>query len=830
MIVRDQHGNSTVISDDEPDSAIRDIYFTVDSAIIDTTPPVVTSVSLNSPGPFSPGETVQIAVNVEDDSLITSASLDFKIVGNDNYNQLHARMESYNNGVVYISLELPETIPAAMFKAYSLIVRDQHGNSTVVSDDEPGSVIRDVYFITARTDIPVTGINIPETGVVRVRDVYTITPDVEPITSIPQWTWTSSDIAIAEVHSADSFRYAYVTGVAPGTATITGTTSNGLTASCVVTVVDAPMPTGGSVEDSYQVDIGEELDIAPVLVPSNATTLYEISTDNPHVVGVNTTNGHTGVSIRGINAGTANITVRGSNNLVMTTTVTVGDPEDRQHQKVTIPAIPATCISTGRSEYIKCSACEHQFTSPEVLPRTDHTYGDWRVVSEATATQSGLKVRYCTVCYTSEEESIPATGNSEDSTGGEQDDSGSTGGSQDNSTTKPLTETEIENTGISATISKDTVEIMVSQSQINTIIDSAENGTVYLDFSHTEDVTSVSVPQNLVSAIHGTSAVSDVTIDTAYGSMNISQEALSTIFGFMTGENDTVKLELNNIDISDISASQRFPIAEVMNNAVFVNLSATIEHRNESGNIIESTTLHEFNGNISISIPYTQPENVTGRQIIACYFADDGSLTYFPVKYENNMATFVTTHYSKFGIYSSLAATFRDIDMNSWYMPSVEFTLEKNFMNGVENDLFSPNTDLSRAMLVQILYRMNNSPSVNGNVKYSDVEDGKWYSDAICWATENNIVIGYDDGSFRPNASITRQELVSVLYRYLGCPDMQTVEVTFRDFSDVSEWALDAINWAIGANIVSGYGDGTLDPMGSTTRAQVTAILMRVFG
>lgn len=157
-------------------------------------------------------------------------------------------------------------------------------------------------------------------------------PTVMPAKALPKWTWLSADTSIAEVVISKNSKFCTITGVTPGT-TIIGTTQNALTASCEVTVTDAPLPENGTANELYRVGVGGYVDIVPALTPAADTTLYEVTLDTPHVAGGGRTIGHTGVRIEGNNPRTATSTIRGANNLVMTTMVKVGTNSDRQHEK-----------------------------------------------------------------------------------------------------------------------------------------------------------------------------------------------------------------------------------------------------------------------------------------------------------------------------------------------------------------------------------------------------------------------------------------------------------------------------------------------------------------
>ena len=390
------------------------------------------------------GDTLYFYANVTDEAPIDDVNLYFELETTDETasNDCVARMESYDTetGVATLALEVTENMPSGIWRLDWVAVSDFYGNQRFYHnyDENTDIAFEDCWFSVAHSDIVPISVSIPEIITVSVRDVYTIRPDVEPVTALPNWTWTSSDTTIAEIASSGNHLTALVTGVNPGVVTVTGTTSNGLSASCEVTVVDAPMPTGIEIEETYSLGVDETLNIEPILTPGDATTLYEVTTDNPHVVEVGTTGGHTGVTITGVNAGHATITIRGCNNVMASTVVTVGQPDDRQHEKVTVAAIDATCYREGRTSYIRCSACGYRFTEPQTIPMIAHEYGEWIVVKAATATEDGLRERSCANCGQWETEIIPALGGSgnENSGGGSSTGGNSGGGGSSTSANK----------------------------------------------------------------------------------------------------------------------------------------------------------------------------------------------------------------------------------------------------------------------------------------------------------------------------------------------------------------------------------------------------------
>ena len=169
---------------------------------------------------------------------------------------------------------------------------------------------------------------------------------------------------------------------------------------------------------------------------------------------------------------------------------------------------------------------------------------------------------------------------------------------------------------------------------------------------------------------------------------------------------------------------------------------------------------------------------------------------------------------------------FSDVSSDSWYYNAVKYVYGNGMMNGVSSVSFSPSSQLTRAMLAQVLYNRENAPAVETTGVFSDVLPGHWYTNAVNWAAGKGIVSGVGDDKFAPNTPITREQLVVMLYRYVDSPEVSETSLNFSDANQVSGYALTAIRWAVAENIINGNTNGTLNPTGNATRAEVAQILM----
>ena len=181
------------------------------------------------------------------------------------------------------------------------------------------------------------------------------------------------------------------------------------------------------------------------------------------------------------------------------------------------------------------------------------------------------------------------------------------------------------------------------------------------------------------------------------------------------------------------------------------------------------------------------------------------------------------------------SSAYKDVpDVNNWAHVGIDFVLKSGLFYGTSDTTFSPDGEMTRAMLVTVLYRLEGQPKVSGSGPFTDVASGTWYTSAVLWAAENKIVNGIGDGKFDPDGKITREQMAAILYRYSGFKGLTLTEgkfaETYPDEGKVSAYALEAMRWANAEALINGTdigGKTYLDPQGNATRAQVAAILMR---
>lgn len=176
------------------------------------------------------------------------------------------------------------------------------------------------------------------------------------------------------------------------------------------------------------------------------------------------------------------------------------------------------------------------------------------------------------------------------------------------------------------------------------------------------------------------------------------------------------------------------------------------------------------------------------------------------------------------------AGPFADVPDSAWYSDEVQYVYNNGLMKGLTSDHFGPDETTTRGMVVTVLHRMEGTPEAGG-AGFRDVDPVRWYAKAVLWAQENGIVTGYSDGTFRPNTPMTRQEMVTVFYRYAqykGFDVSARAELdSFADGDSVMSYAKESMGWAVAVGLITGYTDGSIHPRDYSNRAQLAAVLMR---
>jgi len=329
---------------------------------------------------------------------------------------------------------------------------------------------------------------------------------------------------------------------------------------------------------------------------------------------------------------------------------------------------------------------------------------------------------------------------------------------------------------------------------------------------------SVTIPQAAAASL--VDGVSSLTISSSVVAVTFDETALSEIGKTATGDIIITAVSPDATAFSD-------------KDKVIIGDRPIYELKVTSGN----TTISSFGGGTAtVSIPYSPAADEDINKIVVYYVSGNGEPAIFSnCVYDSDTETvrFKTNHFSSYAI------GYHDVifsDVSGWYEDYVNYLAARGIINGIGNGSFSPDANITRAEFVTILANLSGDDlSGYTSTGFSDVEAGSWFFAAIQWAFENDIASGYD-GSFYPDANITREQMAVMLYRYAqheGLDVSGAAEGSLQKFSDydsISDWAMEPIQWAMSNSIVSGNNDGSFAPAANATRAQaakMVALLMQ---
>ena len=243
--------------------------------------------------------------------------------------------------------------------------------------------------------------------------------------------------------------------------------------------------------------------------------------------------------------------------------------------------------------------------------------------------------------------------------------------------------------------------------------------------------------------------------------------------------------------------------------------------------MVDGKKMTDFGSDITITIPYTKSADVNLEDLVIWYIADDGKITVIDGEITDKTATFNTNHNS---VYAIAEFPFTDVKNGAWYYDASAFVYSNEIMSGTTGTTFAPTTAVTRGMLVTMLHKMSGDASVNSAMNFTDVDANAYYAEAVRWAVSEGIASGTSDTTFAPNSAITREQMVTMLWKYSGSPMLADYNglVTYADANKISSYAKDAFAWAHQQGIVSGKSDTTLDPKGNATRAEVAVVIQKL--
>lgn len=364
---------------------------------------------------------------------------------------------------------------------------------------------------------------------------------------------------------------------------------------------------------------------------------------------------------------------------------------------------------------------------------------------------------------------------------------------------------------VAAEVKGGTAAVEITDKAIESVLtEGAANITV--DVSSIEDVEAVTIPETVATAVTGAGVSLTVATETA----TVELDSATLTAASKAADEGDLKVVVLPVETNELSAEQQETVGK---GAIVLDLQLW------KGD----TQIHDFSGgSVKVSIPY-EGDPVEGMIVWRMTADENGKVKLVPLAVTVNAKTgcyeFTTGRFSE---YVLAYFPFTDVAEGAWYYEDTAYAFTNGLITGVTATTFAPNATTSRAMLVTILWRMEGSPE-SAAAKFTDLK-ADWYRAAVGWASANGIVEGYDDGSFRPDDAITREQFATVLCRYAEfkgrdvSPAMGTAG--YEDAGSVSSYASAAMTWAVSAGIIDGSG-GRLDPQGGATRAQAAAMLHR---
>lgn len=314
--------------------------------------------------------------------------------------------------------------------------------------------------------------------------------------------------------------------------------------------------------------------------------------------------------------------------------------------------------------------------------------------------------------------------------------------------------------------------------------------------------------------VTGTAAKADVSIPAA-----VVKE-----LGSKTGADLTVSTPLAQVTIPNSAltaltkdSTSKQEVAVIVDKSVGDELALTIKSGDK--------TVTDIPGGVTVSVPAEKADAGT----VAMLVREDGTREIIPrsIAVDGNMR--IPLDGSAKVVLADNSKEFSDVDSQAWMSDAVKFTSARELFQGTGEGRFSPEITMTRGMLVTVLYRLEQGEA-DSAISFPDVPSGEWYSEAVSWASEKEIVTGYGNGCFGPTDQVTREQIAAILYRYVAAQDIDRGEQgSLSDFTDgtsTSAWAQESMRWAVGAGLFQG-SNGHLRPQEAATRAEVAVLLQR---
>ncbi len=445
---------------------------------------------------------------------------------------------------------------------------------------------------------------------------------------------------------------------------------------------------------------------------------------------------------------------------------------ERRNQK------DATCLEDGYTGDLYCLICHRLLAVGNVVPATGHTYGAWEITAPATCTQDGVQTRCCTRCDATETQTISALGHDYETT-----------------TTDP-------------TCTQDGYSIR----RCTRCGDSQTEVIPALGHSYVEEVTEATCTRDGYTT-HTCTRCGDSYTDSPVLALGHDwTEWTGTERTCLEGGVQTRSCKrCNQTESREVPALGHDYETKVVEPTCTVD-GFTLHICTRCGDVYKDTFVPALGHTWDEGVRIEPDEFTPGKVTYTCTRCGETRVDQIPAL-------------------GCPSEPFEDVDITRWYHKGIDFMVTNGYMTGVSSNAFAPDEDMSRGMLVSVLYRIAKKPSVSGlDNPFTDVEEGRYYTNAIIWAYANDVVSGVSDTTFAPESPITREQLSLILYRYDKAePVKEDVLAAFPDGGTVSRYAKTGMNWAVANGLISGVSNDNgvlLVPQGNASRAQVARILM----
>jgi len=391
------------------------------------------------------------------------------------------------------------------------------------------------------------------------------------------------------------------------------------------------------------------------------------------------------------------------------------------------------------------------------------------------------------------------------------------GGSTDAGTkvTVPVSSNE-GSVRVEATVKDGTAAVTITDAQIAEIASGkSDTGTVRMDVSGL-DVKAAAIPARVIAAADKSGSTDGIQVALPTGTVTLDKTALATV----SDKGGDVTISLERIDNAALTGAQKEILGAQAETALVIDVAVFAGGEKVSA----------FNGgSIAVAVPYTPKAGEDTSKLVVWFINDDGSIEPKTGVYnaKTGLFEFQTQHLSQ---YVLVSFPFKDVSASSWYYGSVAYAYTNGLFSGTGDTAFSPDTAMTRGMLVTVLWRMAGCPAASAPLRFADVPAGAYYAEAVRWAAANRIVDGYSSERFGPDDDVTREQMAAVLCRYAAFRGYDVSGAAslagYADRASVSAYAQAAVAWAVDAGLIQG-SDGRLLPAAAAARAQVAAVLAR---